>query len=360
MKRKREKKYGRLYHISAILAVMIVISGVFAVILLVVSLYNNQMKTIQTLSHKVETMYDQETLDAKLAEAVNRAETETENQAKNALLEEMKGQFAEGRSTIGILRNYYPNDLVIASNGAYHFVPIQENLAKHNLTEDKLVLSEEGELTYQEGENVISHKGIDVSRYQGDINWKKVKADGVEYAFIRVGLRGYGTGEIVLDEKFEKNVKGAFSAGVKVGVYFFSQAITEQEAIEEAEFVIEQLEPYKDMITYPVAMDVEKVASENGRMNQLTKEERTNVTVAFLERISEEGYTPMVYGNLEMLGLMIDLEELEKYEKWFAYYDTSIYYPYDFKIWQYSDNGSVDGIKGDVDMNISFKTWGSE
>ncbi len=219
-------------------------------------------------------------------------------------------------------------------------------------------MSEEGELTYQEGETVLSYKGIDVSRYQGDINWKKVKADGVDYTFIRVGLRGYGTGEIVLDEKFEKNVKNAFSAGVKVGVYFFSQAITEQEAIEEAEFVLEQLAPYKDMITYPVAIDVEKVASASGRMNQLTKEERTNVTVAFLERIAEEGYTPMVYANLEMFGLMLDLEALESYEKWFAYYDSSLYYPYDFKIWQYTDKGSVNGIKGDVDMNISFKVWG--
>ena len=92
-------------------------------------------------------------------------------------------------------------------------------------------------------------------------------------------------------------------------------------------------------------------------MNQLTKEERTRITLAFCERIEDEGYTPMIYGNLEMFGVLIDLEPLEKYEKWYAYYDTSLYYPYDFKVWQYSATGRVDGIEGDVDMNISFKEW---
>ncbi len=128
MKRKREKRYRRLYHISAVLAVMIVISGVFAVILLVVSLYNNQVETIQTLSNQVETMYNQETLDAKIAEAVGIAETEAEIQARDTLLNELKGQLAEGRSTISVLRPLYPNDLVIASNGAYHLYPLRRTL----------------------------------------------------------------------------------------------------------------------------------------------------------------------------------------------------------------------------------------
>ena len=142
-----------------------------------------------------------------------------------------------------------------------------------------------------------------------------------------------------------------------MGVYFFTQAINIAEAVEEAEFVVEQLEPYSDMVDYPVVIDVEKVDASNARMNNLTKEERTQVVATFCEYIEDEGYTPMIYGNLEMFGLMLDLEQLEQYDKWYAYYDPTLYYPYDFKVWQYSAKGKVDGIKEDVDMNISFKAW---
>ena len=131
-----------------------------------------------------------------------------------------------------------------------------------------------------------------------------------------------------------------------------------EEAIEEAEFVIEQLEPYSDIVDYPVVIDVEKISSGDGRMNNLTKEERTQVVLSFCDRIKDEGYSPMIYGNLEMFGLMIDMEQLEEYDKWYANYDpTMLYFPYDFEVWQYSAKGSVDGINGDVDMNISFKEW---
>lgn len=358
MRRRREKKYGRLYHISAILGVLIVISGTFAVVLMIWSWHKGQSETIQALSQQVESMYSEEDMQTMLSGAVEETRIETEAATKEALLSDMKAQLSGGKSAVSVLRPLYPEELVIVSGGVYNFIPIREDLEKHNLVQDKLVLSEEEELTYVEGETVVSHKGIDVSKYQGNINWRKVKADGVEYAFIRAGVRGYKTGEIAPDEKFEQNIKGAHSAGIKAGVYFFSQAITEEEAIEEAEFVLEQLEPYKGMIDYPIVFDVEKVTAENGRMNQLTREERTRVTAAFCERIEEAGYTPMIYGNLEMFGVLLDLEPLEKYEKWYASYSSELYYPYDFKIWQYSSTGRVNGIDGVVDMNISFKLWG--
>lgn len=357
MSKKREKRYGRLYHISAVLGVLIVTSGVIALILIIWSWNKSQNDTIEALNQTIDTMYSQEDMQSMLAGAVEEAELATEAATKEALLTDIKNQFMEGMSTVNILRPLYPEDMVIYSGGMYHFVPIRDDLAKHALAEENLVLAEDGMLTYEEGGNVVSQKGIDVSKYQGNIDWKKVKADGVDYAFIRVGLRGYGSGEIVEDEKFEKNIKGAYDAGVKVGVYFFSQAITVEEAVEEAEFVLEQIEPYSHMVDYPIVFDVEKVSSGDGRMNHLTKEERTSVTLAFCERIEDEGYTPMIYGNLEMFGVLIDLEPLEKYDKWYANYSPTLYYPYDFEVWQYSAEGSVDGIEGDVDMNISFKTW---
>lgn len=353
----KEKKYGRLHQISVVLGVLVVISGVFAAALVVWSWQMKQSEAIEALSQTIDTMYSQEDVQTMLAGAVEETKLETEAATREALLADIREQLAEGTSTVNVLRPLYPEDLVVVSNGKFHFVPIRDDLAKHPLTEENLILSDENELTYMEAGAVVSHKGIDVSKYQGNIDWQKVKADGVEYAFIRVGLRGYKTGEIAPDEKALDNIQGAYRAGVKVGVYFFSQAVTVEEAIEEAEFVLEQIEPYKDMIEYPIVFDVEKVSAENGRMNQLTQEERTQVTLAFCERIEDEGYTPMIYGNLEMFGVLIDLEPLEKYEKWYAFYSPTLYYPYDFKVWQYSSEGSIDGITGDVDVNISFKTW---
>ena len=358
MRRRQEKRYGSLYRISSVLGVLIAASALIAIILIIWSWQKNQNDTIQALNYTIDTMYSEEDMQEMMSNAVSEAKLETEETTKAELLGSIKEQLLEDRSVINILRPLYPDELIIAANGMYNFVPISDSLAKNSLVEENLVLSEDGELTYQQDGNVVTRKGIDVSKYQGNIDWNRVKADGVDYAFIRVGLRGYRTGEINIDEKFVQNIEGAHAAGVKVGVYFFSQAINVEEAIEEAEFVIEQLEPYSDMVDYPVVMDVEKISSGDGRMNNLTKEERTQVVLAFCERVADEGYTPMIYGNLEMFGLMVDMEPLEKIEKWYANYDpTSVYFPYDFKVWQYSAKGSVDGIKGDVDMNVSFKEW---
>ena len=244
----------------------------------------------------------------------------------------------------------------VVSNGKFHFVPIRDDLKKHGLLEENLEVLENGELQYVQDGNVVSHKGIDVSRYQGDIDWEKVAASGVEYAFIRVGVRGYGEeGRIVLDEKFEDNVKGATAAGVKVGVYFFSQAITDEEALEEADMVLGAIDGYD--VTYPIVYDVEKTSAAHGRMNQLSVEDRTRMARIFVDRIKEAGYTPMIYSNMEMWSVLIDMASFEDIEKWFAYYKTDLYFPYEYAVWQYTDKGTVDGIKGDVDLNISFKEW---
>lgn len=126
-----------------------------------------------------------------------------------------------------------------------------------------------------------------------------------------------------------------------------------EEAEEEAEYVIDSIAPYK--VEYPVVIDVEAVTSTRARGNDLTSEERTKYCIAFCEKIREAGYTPMIYGNLKTFMLMLDIEQLEEYDKWFAYYDESYYFPYDFKIWQYTNKGKVAGIKGEVDLNISFE-----
>ena len=112
-------------------------------------------------------------------------------------------------------------------------------------------------------------------------------------------------------------------------------------------------------VTYPIVLDVEEVTTKNPRTENLTKQERTEACIAFCERIKEAGYTPMIYGNLKTFLLMLDMEQVEEYEKWFAFYQTPLYFPYEFSVWQYTSTGSVNGIKGDVDMNVSMKDWGN-
>lgn len=298
-----------------------------------------------------EVTYTQEELDAKVAEAKALAREE----ASKEILDGIKETLSRGdTTTVEMLRPYYEDELVVVSNGRFHFVPIQENLKMNDYADEKLEILESGEYRYVENGQVTSHKGIDVSKFQGDIDWEAVAADGVEFAFIRVGNRGYGAeGKMVEDDRFEENVEGALQAGIKVGVYFYTQALNEEELLEEANFVLEKIAPYK--IECPVVYDVEKVSDSAGRMNALSPEERTNLTLLFCRTIEEAGYKPMIYYNMEMATLMLDMEKLENYDKWLAYYNPEFYFPYDYKIWQYTHNGSVNGIEGDVDMNISFE-----
>ena len=157
------------------------------------------------------------------------------------------------------------------------------------------------------------------------------------------------------DETFEDNIKGALSNGISVGVYFFTQALSVKEAEEEARFVLDTIEPYR--IDCPVILDVEIVLNQNARTRDLSREERTQYCIAFCEMIKEAGYRPMIYGNLRTFFLLLDLEQLEDYDKWFAFYGDKPYYPYDFKVWQYTESGNVSGIEGEVDLNISFEDW---
>lgn len=295
--------------------------------------------------------YTQAELDARIEEAVAIARQE----ASDDILNGIKETLSTGEvTTVEMLRPYYENDLVVVSNGKFNFVPIREDLKKNDYVEENLQFLESGEYQYVEDGRVTSYKGIDVSKFQGVIDWEAVAEDGVEFAFIRVGNRGYGTeGKLLEDELFEENVEGAQKAGIKVGVYFYTQAVNEEELREEAELVLEKIAPYN--IECPIVYDVEKVSSANGRMNALSVEERTNLTLMFCQIMEEAGYKPMIYFNLEMSALMLDMDALEDYDKWLAYYNPEFYYPYAYKVWQYTDKGRVNGIEGEVDMNISFE-----
>ena len=283
---------------------------------------------------------------------LNQLIVEREEIAVDTLLADIKSDFDAGMSTVDILRKLYPEMTVLAADGKYHFFELNENLAPNTYINSQFQVDENGIMAYND-DIVTSKKGIDVSKFQGKIDWSRVKTDGVEYAFIRMGYRGYGSsGKMVTDETFEDNIKGATSNGIDVGVYFFSQAITEEEAIEEANYVLDAIEGYD--VNYPVVIDIEEVTDSDARTADLTQEQRTKNCIAFCETVKNAGYTPMIYGNLKTFFIMLDMEQLEDYDKWFAQYDTELYFPYEFAIWQYTDEGSVDGISTDVDLNVGF------
>ncbi len=306
--------------------------------------------------------YIEETGDAILyteeeaADMVSAAVSDASRQKEEEILGRVKTMMENGEGTSAMLRELYPDEIVVAADSRYYFFPILDTVRHHSYIEEQFVMNEDNILEYVEDGQVISKKGIDVSKYQGEIDWEKAAGDGVEYAFIRLGIRGSTEGKLVLDDTYEDNMKGALENGIDVGVYFFTQALNREEAVEEAEFVLENLEDYD--VSYPIVLDVEEITTKNPRTKNMGKQDWTDVCIAFCDRIEEAGYVPMIYGNLKTFMLMVDLEQLEKYEKWFAYYQTPLYFPYEFSIWQYSSTGKVSGIGTDVDMNVSMKDWG--
>lgn len=279
-----------------------------------------------------------------------------ENELEASIKERMKELvMAEDGSPLKMLRSFFPENLIYADQDEYVFAPVLDGVKKHNYSEENFVETDDGEMQYIENGTVVSHKGIDVSKYQGDIDWAAVASDGVEYAFVRLGLRGYGSGKLVLDEYFDQNMRGAKEAGIKTGVYFFTQAITVEEAIEEADYVLENITGYD--VSYPVVFDVEMIVNDDGRANGLSQKDRTDITIAFCDRIKAAGFTPMIYGNVKCFTKLLDMTRLNDYEKWYAFYDDYMYMPYEVGIWQYTEKGKVAGINTGVDLNIYYKEY---
>ena len=193
-------------------------------------------------------------------------------------------------------------------------------------------------------------RGVDVSKFQGDIDWNAVAADGVTFAIIRCGYRGYGSGALVEDAAFRANIQGATAAGLKVGVYFYSQAVNEEEAVEEASMVLSLCAGYG--LPCGVYYDTEKVGGDSGRADGISAAERTACAVAFCETIRNAGYTAGVYSYASWFYNGLNFANLSKYRIWIAQYKDSLDFSYHYNIWQYTSTGKVNGIPKAVDMNI--------
>ncbi len=193
--------------------------------------------------------------------------------------------------------------------------------------------------------------GIDVSKWNGEIDWEKVKDDGVEFVIIRCGYRGYTKGGLIEDPLFAQNIKGATAAGLKVGVYFFTQAVNEVEAVEEASMVVSLVRDYD--LEYPIFIDTESAGGQ-GRADELDAETRTKVCDAFCATIQNAGYKSGVYASRNWYNEKLQAQELEDYVVWLAEYrDIPLYQGY-YQMWQYTSKGEVDGIEGNVELNLSY------
>lgn len=194
---------------------------------------------------------------------------------------------------------------------------------------------------------------IDVSAFQDNVNWEMVKENGVDMAIIRVGYRGYGSGAIVEDDMYKMHIEEALDAGLKVGVYFYSQAINYDEGVEEAKFVLDAIKKYK--IKGPVVIDTEMTYDDEARTKDLSNEVRTDSIIGFCETVKEASYEPMIYSNRNWFAQSLDMTRLGDYKLWLAQYANEPDFPYWYAGWQYTEDGYIYGIDGNVDLNVWFE-----
>lgn len=224
--------------------------------------------------------------------------------------------------------------------------------AEDTSVQEALADADKSEVTKLQPAGNNARVGIDVSKWNGEIDWDKTKKDGVEFAIVRAGYRGSVSGALVVDPYFHVNMKAASASGVPTGVYFFTQAVNEVEAVEEASAVLQLVEKYD--LEYPIYIDTEG-AGGNGRADGLDAETRTLVCEAFCRTIQNAGYAAGVYASRNWLNNNLQMDRLDQYLTWLAEYRSVPLYQGYYQMWQYTSKGQIDGIRGNVDINISYE-----
>ena len=249
--------------------------------------------------------------------------------------------------------SYMPNEKV-GSNFSYFDVfgnkremIINENVPKHNY----VFADDEGVFAKIAPDGYEMSYGIDVSKHNGDIDFQKVKNSGFDFVFLRIAYRGYGKqGNLKEDEKFLDNIKLAKAAGLKVGAYVFSQAKNEEEALKEAQFAVEILNGEK--LELPLVFDPETIKNHVARTDNVTGEQFTKNAITFMNEIKNKGYETAFYSNMVWEDYYFDMEKLKDYKVWYADYNNKPQTPYQFDYWQFSEKGYVDGVEGEVDLDV--------
>ncbi|MCR5421313.1 MAG: glycoside hydrolase family 25 protein [Lachnospiraceae bacterium] len=241
------------------------------------------------------------------------------------------------------------------------YIPKRERIFGHipvNSYKLENFYPEDGFMAYHDDAgNKISWLGVDFSYHQENVNWDELEASGIDFVILRCGYRGYSEGGLVKDEKFDEYATECNNRGIPLGVYFFTQAISVEEAVREAEFVIETISDYK--ISYPVAFDTEYVSDDSARTNleDIGEELRTDMCHAFCKKIKEAGYYPMIYASENWIRRELNYEALQEYDFWAPQYLDKNDFMYDFTIWQYTEKGYVPGVDEQVDLDISMVNY---
>lgn len=301
---------------------------------------NKQSKTADELSNGKTSVYDM-TAKEEVSGDKKSEESETETSQEDEKEKEDEKELVKSIQ-------------VRHADGSREWVDVNEEIPRNkydlsNLKYKKPVMK------YYEDDKAVSKCGVDISANRGEVDFDKLKSAGCDFVMIKVGARGYSSGKLVLDTEYEQNLKAAKKAGLDIGVYFCSQAITRSEAREEADELLDAISGYS--VKYPVAFVMETVVDDMARIESLDMTERTQIAKAFMNRIEDAGYQPMIYGDKEWLLTMVDMEELQEYDVWFAQDSDEPEYPYEFGMWQYDSDASIKGIKGDAAMIMSFKDY---
>lgn len=303
-------------------------------------------------------MYPEET-EEEMSEAAETEETGNVV-SKNPYTEKAEREMEADRQKEEEQRNDPATDgrhtLITNRDGTEEWVLINPYLTKNTLDFTKME-DKAGLKRYMENGRKTSYVGVDISKHTGKVYFPSIKAAGVDYVMIRLGSRGYSTGQITLDENFKENIEGAIDAQLDIGIYFYSQAITQDEAIQEANFVMQNLEPYRTHVKYPIAFNMGFVSNDKSRIEGLSREDKTAVTVSFMEAVKAAGYVPMIYGDKEWLIKEVDLTKLQDYDVWLSQEEEIPDYPYLYSMWQYNTDGVVNGIDGGADLNICFISY---
>lgn len=240
---------------------------------------------------------------------------------------------------------------ITKSDGTEEWSNISSFITKNKYDENGFIYKDPIMKYYENGKN-ISYMGVDISKETGLVDFVKLKNAGVQFVMIKVGARGYGNGQLTVDDTFTDYIQKASEAGLDIGVYFYSQAITKEEALEEANLVYENIKDYH--LVYPIAFDMEKVSGDAARTDFLTREEKSNLALIFLDALKNVGYKGIIYGNKEWLIKEINLSTVGTYDIWLSQEGEKPDYPYKYSMWQYTQSGTIDGINGDANLDICF------
>lgn len=273
---------------------------------------------------------------------------------KNSLLRQIQSSLEAGDSSITMLRDLYPDDLVVVSGGKYYFYPIDTSLKTNSFDSDDFNVDGNGTLTYKgEDKDVQLSTGIDVSESNGTIDWSKVAVNQVSFAFVHLGGRG-DNGTIDEDKEFETNMRHASENGISAYISYDLNAVNENECSEDAKYVSQKLSDTGAEQGDYVAVCI-SVPDSDDRTKDLSRDEWTAIVKKFCDEMKSEGYNPVIYGNVSAFAILLNMSEFEPFDKWIASADASLYFPYAFTYWQYSTSGQIEGISGNVNMDVKVQ-----